>query len=342
MNSPPINATTELSAVQNGRPREFLLSLVTPAFREEENLRPLYDRIKATLDRDQIKWEWIIVDDHSPDQTFAIASDLNKADDRVRAFRFSRNFGSHAGITCGLHHACGQVVAILAADLQDPPEALPEMIAKWLDGADVVWAVRTARPNERAIDVFAARIFYWVMRYVVGLRQMPPAGADFLVLDRIVVNAVKEFAERNVSLFALISWVGFRHQFIHYDKQPRLHGQSGWTFKKKLKAMVDGVTAFSYVPIRVMSWGGVAVAMVGFLYALIVVSNAIFGHPVSGYSSVMVAILVIGGLQMTMLGILGEYVWRGLDEARRRPLYVIESRAEWKRTTNQPGAASIT
>lgn len=315
---------------QKARPHDFLLSLVTPAFREEKNLRLLYDRVKTTLDGNNIRWEWIIIDDHSPDQTFAVASELNKADDRVRAFRFSRNFGSHAGITCGLHQARGQAVAILAADLQDPPEALAEMIAKWRDGADVVWAVRAARPNERMLDVMAARLFYWVMRHIVGLWEMPPAGADFLVLDRAVVDAVKEFAERNVSLFALISWIGFRHQFIYYDKQPRLHGQSGWTLKKKLKALVDGVTAFSYVPIRVMSWGGVAVAMVGFLYALVVVSNAVFGHPVSGYSSVMVAILVIGGLQMSMLGILGEYIWRGLDEARRRPLYVIESRAELK------------
>jgi dolichol-phosphate mannosyltransferase len=321
-----IKQSTE--ALQSGcRKTDYLLSLVTPAFCEEENLRVLYDRFKGALDPIKLSWEWIIVDDHSPDKTFAVAQELVAEDKRVRAVRFSRNFGSHAAITCGLHECNGDVVAILAADLQDPPEALPEMLAHWRDGDDVIWAVRSSREDIRKSEQMSSRIFYWIMRHVVGMREMPPTGADFLVADRAVVDSVRAFAEHNVSLFALISWVGFRHRFIGYEKQTRLHGSSGWTLRKKLKAMVDAVTAFSHLPIRVMSWGGIMVAFVGFLYAIVVTINTFIGHPVTGYASLMVAVLVIGGLQMTMLGILGEYIWRSLDEARRRPLYIIERRS---------------
>ena len=166
------------------------------------------------------------------------------------------------------------------------------------------------------------------MRHVVGLKEMPPTGADFFLLDRQVLDAFLEFKESNVSVLALISWMGFRQETITYDKQARLYGHSGWTLKKKLKLLVDSITSFTYLPIRIMSYVGFLVAFAGFVYAGIVITNALSGHPVEGWSSLMVVILVVGGIQMLMMGVLGEYLWRALDESRRRPRYLIEAMTE--------------
>lgn len=330
-------AMTPAVDVRPERPAAPLVSLVTPAFREEKNLPALYERIKATFDPLGVVWEWMIVDDHSPDATFAVGKALAQRDPRIHVIRFSRNFGSHAAVSCGLRQARGDVVAVLAADLQDPPEALPDMLAKWGAGAAIVWAVRSARHGESAATLAASRLYYWVMRQIVGLKSLPPAGADFLILDRGVVDAVNAFTERNVSLLALISWLGFEQDQVFYEKQARLHGSSGWSLAKKLKLLVDSVTAFSYLPIRFMSWTGVLMALIGFLYALVVIVNALIGAPVAGWASLMVAVLVIGGLQMAMLGVLGEYIWRNLDEARRRPLYVVETRFTGAAPPPSPG-----
>lgn len=300
------------------------LSVVTPAYNEEGNLPVLYGRLCATLDPMGIDWEWIVIDDHSADRTFDVMSELSRQDGRVRALRFSRNFGSHAGVSCGLRHASGDCAVVLAADLQDPPEVIPKLLAEWAAGAQVVWAVREHREGEGVATVGMAGLFYWIMRNVIGVREMAATGADFFLVDRRVVDAYRAFDERNVNLFALLAWMGFRQKAIRYTKEARLHGSSGWTLKKKLKLAVDSVTAFSYLPVRLMSWTGVVTAIAGFAYAVFIVINAIAGNPAEGWSSLMVAVMVIGGFQMLMLGVLGEYVWRALDESRRRPRFTIE------------------
>lgn len=169
------------------------------------------------------------------------------------------------------------------------------------------------------------------------MHELAPTGADFFLIDKRVVNVTRDFDERNVNLFALLAWVGFRQHKIVYTKGARLHGQSNWTLKKKIKLAVDSITAFSYLPVRVMSWTGVVTAIAGFVYAGLIVYNAFMGNPAEGWSSLMVAVMVIGGLQMLMLGVLGEYVWRALDEARRRPRYTIEAElgGETARTTSE-------
>lgn len=301
-----------------------VLSIVTPAFNESANLPLLYERLSEALDPLNIGWEWIVVDDHSRDETFAVASALSLRDPRVRAYRFSRNFGSHIALTCGLEHARGACAVVMAADLQDPPETLPALLEKWKSGAQVVWAVRRSREGEKASTVGSAKLFYFIMRHLVGMKNLPPSGADFFLLDRRVIDALTQFRENNVSLMALITWMGFAQAHIEYDKQARVHGESGWSLKKKLKLAVDSVTSFTYLPIRLMSYVGAVVALVGFLYALVVVVNALAHHPVEGWSSLMIAVLLLGGIQMLMLGVLGEYLWRALDEARRRPRYLIE------------------
>jgi dolichol-phosphate mannosyltransferase len=163
------------------------------------------------------------------------------------------------------------------------------------------------------------------MRQVVGLKEMPATGADFFLIDRHVVDAVLQFNENNVNLMTLITWMGFRQTSIAYDKQARLHGRSGWDLEKKLKLVVDSVTSFTYLPIRLMSYLGFVVAFAGFVYAGFVIANALAGRPTEGWSSLMVVVLVVGGFQMLMLGVLGEYLWRALDESRRRPRYIIEA-----------------
>jgi glycosyltransferase involved in cell wall biosynthesis len=313
-----------------------VISVVTPAYNEARNLAVLYDRLCATRDVLGVEWEWVIVDDHSHDETFAVVRDLAARDARVRGFRFARNFGAHTALTCGLHQARGDCVAALAGDLQDPPEVIPALFERWKAGVQVVWAARQRREGETAATVGFSRLYYWVMRSVVGMKEMAATGADFFLLDRAVVDAFSGFNESNASILALLTWMGFRQATIGYDKEARLHGHSGWTLKKKLKLAIDSITSFSYVPIRFMSYLGFVVGFSGFLYAGLVVVNFIRGNPIEGWSSLIIVVLLIGGIQMVMMGVLGEYLWRALDEARRRPRYLIEAETGGCQTQGRP------
>jgi dolichol-phosphate mannosyltransferase len=241
---------------------------------------------------------------------------LSLVDGRVRGIRLARNSGSHVAITCGLHHAQGDGAVMMAADLQDPPETLQAMIDAWRQGAQIVWAVRRGRPAG-----FAA-LYYRIMRRVVGLKEMPATGADFFLVDRIVLDAFRQFPERNVSVLALITWVGFRQAHIEYDKQPRAGGQSGWTLARKLRLVVDSITAFSDFPIRLCGYAGALLVGSALLLGLV----AILLLPSIGVGLLLVLAAMVGltGAQLLALGIVGEYVWRALEEARRRPAYLIE------------------
>jgi glycosyltransferase involved in cell wall biosynthesis len=224
-----------------------------------------------------------------------------------------------------LQEAKGDCAVIMAADLQDPPETLPALIERWRAGAQVVWAVRASRPGEKNSTVAFSRFYYWLMKHFVGLTDMPASGADFFLLDRCVLEGFRQFRESNNNIQTLILWMGFRQATITYEKQARLHGASKWSLEKKLKLAVDSIAAFTYKPIRYMSYAGFSIAFLGFLYAVDLIINALAGHPVEGWTSLMVVVLVLGGFQMLMMGVLGEYLWRVLDEARRRPRYLIEA-----------------
>jgi dolichol-phosphate mannosyltransferase len=305
-----------------GRPA---ISIITPAYNEAQNLPILYERLVLAL-KSEGEWEWIIVDDHSSDDTFAAISELATKDARIRGFRFARNFGSHTAIVCGFHHSRGDCAVIMAADLQDPPETIPLLIKERQAGAQVVWAVRAHREGEEKTTIGFSRLYYFLMRRVVGLTGTPSTGADFFLIDRQVIDAFCSFGEANVSIFALITWMGFRQALVHYDKKARLHGRSGWNLEKKIKLVLDSVTSFTYLPIRLMSYTGFAIAFIGFLYSFWVIINALAGRPAQGWTSLMVVVLVIGGIQMLMMGVLGEYLWRALDESRRRPRYLVEAK----------------
>jgi dolichol-phosphate mannosyltransferase len=316
-----------MDGIKRNSTEEFLVTIVTPAYNEVENIGVLYKEICQVLDPGGVHWEWIVIDDHSSDNTFNLVAEIAQNDPRVCCLRFSKNFGSHAAIACGLNQSRGNCAVVIAADLQDPPNLIPQLLEKWRDGSQVIWAVRSQRSGEKWINVCFARLYYWLMRNVVGVRQIPENGADFFLIDRCVVNALQQFAEKNISIFALIMWMGFSQTSILYDKQVRQRGSSGWSIEKKVKLVIDSITSFTYLPIRAMSYLGFGFGCLGFLYALLVFFNFLLGIPVQGWSSLMIVVLVVGGTQMVMMGILGEYLWRALDESRHRPSYIIEAKA---------------
>jgi glycosyltransferase involved in cell wall biosynthesis len=300
-----------------------MLSILTPAFNEAANLEALHARLVATMSTLALEWEWLVVDDHSRDGTLGALARIADRDPRVRGIRLARNSGSHVAIQCGLHHVSGDAAVMLAADLQDPPETLGAMLDRWRDGAHVVWATRRVRPGDSAHAGFAA-LYYWIMRRVVGMTEMPATGADFFLVDRVVIDAFRAMRERNVSVLALITSMGFRQDSIEYDKQPRAAGRSGWTLQKKIALVVDSVVGFSEAPIRACGALGLLLGGVGLVTA---VGGLWFVPRLWGFAGLLMGLIfALSGVQLLALSMLGAYVWRTLDEARGRPPYLIEAR----------------
>jgi dolichol-phosphate mannosyltransferase len=299
-----------------------MLSIITPAYNEGPNLDAMRGRLVAAL-AGVDEWEWVVVDDHSTDETFEALARLAQADPRVRGLRLSRNSGSHVAISCGIHHVTGDAAVMLAGDLQDPPELVASLVERWRRGAQVVWASRRVQPGAPAHAGFAA-LYYWIMRTVVGMTGMPARGADVFLVDRAVIDAFRQFPERHASVFALITWMGFRQDYVEYDKQPRVAGKSGWTRAKKVKLVIDSVTGFSEAPIRACTYLGLGALALSALLA--VLGLARFLRTGSGNLTLLVsAMSAFTGVQLVALGALGEYVWRALEESRRRPAYLIEA-----------------
>ena len=300
------------------------LSIVIPAYCEGDGLRILADRLKGVLDRLPWSAEVILVDDHSTDHTMRVMREIGEQDARFFFIRLSRNSGSHLAILAGLEVSRGECAVLMAADLQDPPELIPELLDRWQQGFQTVWAVRAKREGVPRIDRTFARTYRWLLNRL-GEISLPPEGADFGLVDAVVVRALLESAGANPNIFAEIAKLGFSQTGLPYAKNARQLGRSKWTLGKKLKLFADTFVVFSYAPIRAMSYIGVTVAVLGFIFAIVVVvKHIVWGHPVEGWASLMVAVLTIGGVQMLMFGVLGEYLWRTLDEARRRPRYFIE------------------
>lgn len=304
-----------------------LFSIVVAAYNEEDNLELLYQRTLA------LNWEslgvtpeFVFVDDHSDDATPNVLSDLAARDSRVKVLRFSKNFGSHKAYAAGLENCTGDAAVILAADLQDPPETIPQLIEKWRNGAQVVWAVRDDREAESFATKMLSRFYYYLMRRFAEV-QPPKKGADFLLVDRRIIDELRGAPEKHTSLVSLIQWMGFGQDYITYTKAARHSGRSKWTLRKKLKLAIDSFVSFSYAPIRLASACGLLFAFTGFLYAAVIAIRAITkGSPVQGWSSMMCVLLIVSGVQLVILGILGEYLWRTFDETRGRPRYIVEKR----------------
>jgi polyisoprenyl-phosphate glycosyltransferase len=299
------------------------LSIVSPCFNERRSLRPLYTEIVVALDGTAIDWEWIVVDDHSSDGSFDEIAELSQMDSRVRGIRLARNTGSHVAMFCGLDHATGDCAAVLSADLEDPPSVLVELVEKWQGGYKVVWASRYKRRSASFYDALA-RAYYFTLRHFIGIRQMPENGADFCLIDRVALEIVRAHRDRNISLFSLVGWLDFPNATVLFDRQQRRFGASKWSLGRRVKLFIDTITGFSHFPIRAMSIIGALCAGTGFLYAIYIVLEYVFVEIQPGWTSIVVLVLTLGGLQMLMLGVLGEYFARMIDEVRPRPRYIIE------------------
>lgn len=302
-----------------------MLSVVSPAYNEARNLPAVYAQLKAVTEGRIPDWEWIIVDDHSSDDTPAVIAQLAQADRRVRGVRLSRNFGSHAALYCGLSLCRGDVAATLAADMQDPPTVIVEMLERWGDGAQVIWAKRTQRLGDAAGKKVLAGFYHRLLKRVVANPDMPSEGVDFFMIDRRVIDTLKQTGESNFSLFALVAWMGFKQATVEYVRQPRLSGRSGWTLAKQVKMAIDTIVSFSMLPIRLAAAAGVIIAVLGMLYLPVLIYNWWAGNPVEGWTTLMVVVLILGGLLMIQSSISGEYLWRALSEARKRPRFIIEA-----------------
>ncbi|MBM3129310.1 MAG: glycosyltransferase [Chloroflexi bacterium] len=299
-----------------------MVSVVVPVYNNAPSLALLHRRLADVLRTVASEYELLFVDDGSADDSFAVLQSLAAQDARVKALRFVRNFGSNTAILAGLTHARGDCVVVVSADLQDPPELIPEMIRRWQQGVKVVLAARAARRDPFLTRLFADA-FNWLFRRLV-FPNFPRQGFDFFLADRQVVRVLAQSAERNTYLMGLLLWSGFKFETVVYAREERPFGKSQWNLGKKIKYFIDAFVGFSYFPLRLASLGGISFAILGFLYALFVLAlRAAQGFPVEGWASLMIVLLIVSGIQMTMLGILGEYLWRTLDETRRRPLFLI-------------------
>ncbi|MBA4372538.1 MAG: glycosyltransferase [Thermodesulfovibrio sp.] len=306
-----------------------LISILIPVYNEEDNLPLFYERLRDFAGTSEDSYEFIFVDDGSEDRSFQILKDLATRDSRIRVVRLSRNFGSHAACLAGLISSSGEACVSMPADLQDPLELIQRMTAEWKNGYEIVFGVKET--GKRGPRLFQ-RIYYGMVRKL-ALRNMPRTGVDLFFLDRRVVDVIISIREKNTSILGLILWSGFSQATVAYKKEPRLRGVSKWTTAKKMKLFIDTFVSFSYFPVRSISVVGMIVSLLGFLYAIyIIVNRLLFAFPIEGWASLMVILLVVSGIQMMMLGILGEYLWRNFDESRKRPSFIIKETVGMKET----------
>lgn len=298
------------------------LSIVVPVYYNEGNIPSLYDRL-SKLDKPGVDLEFVFVDDGSGDNSFAVLKQYQAHDKRIKIIKLSRNFGSHVAILAGLTNTSGDCASIITADLQDPPELILTMYEDWLKGNEIVLCVRKDR-EESFAQVLMSNLYYRLMR-MFALREMPKGGFDFVLLDRKVINVLVSIKEKNTTIMGLILWVGFKHSTHYYTRQKREIGKSRWTLSKKVKLFLDSFIAFSYLPIRLMSTVGILLFIISLSYSAILVFYRIFwGQSVEGWTSLMVVVLLLSGIQLLSLGIIGEYLWRNFDETRNRPIYIID------------------
>ncbi len=302
-----------------------LVSVIVPVKDEEESIASFVTRVAAVLDQvaPDGNWEILFVDDGSSDATLLAIGASHEHDPRVRALSLSRNFGKEAALSAGLDYAAGQAVVPMDVDLQDPPEVLVEMVAKWRAGAEVVYGVRRNRETDTRLKRVTADLYYRTHN-ALSRDKIPEHAGDFRLLDRKVVEVIRKLPERNRFMKGLYAWSGFRQDSVEYDRVERTAGKSKFNYWKLWTLAVDGITSASTVPLRVWSYLGALIAMcaLGFA-AFLTIKTVIFGAIVPGYASIMVSVLFLGGIQLISLGVLGEYVGRILTETKQRPIYVV-------------------
>jgi dolichol-phosphate mannosyltransferase len=300
------------------------LSILVPIYFNEPNIPYTVPRLQALSGQmPDFDFEYVFVDDGSQDDSLKMLLDARDKDPRIKVVKLSRNFGSMSAIQAGLGYVTGDCVGIIAADLQDPPELFSQMADLWAKGNKVVLAVRADREESFGQKLFSAA--YYLLMRKFALRDYPSGGFDFLLIDKQIVSELREINEKNTNIMSLVYWLGHTRVMIPYVRESRKHGKSRWTLAKKIKLFVDSFVNFSYAPIRFMSFLGFVTAGISFAYGVFVIASLLFGNiPVRGYTTLVALITFLLGLVMIMLGVIGEYVWRVLDETRNRPGYIVD------------------
>lgn len=299
-------------------------SIIAPCFNEEGVLHELHRRLVEVMDQTGETWELVLVNDGSRDRTPELMRELRAQDERVKVVDFARNFGHQIAVTAGLDFVRGDAIIIIDADLQDPPELILQMIAKWKQGFEVVYAVRTKRQGETWFKEFTAKLFYRIIYRITDVK-IPLDTGDFRLMDRKVVEAIKQMRERHRFIRGMTSWVGFKQTGVEYERQVRYAGETHYPFRKMLKFAIDAITSFSYAPLQVATYLGFVVATISALFVIFVIFARLFmeDHPFLGQATTLVVVLFLGGVQLITLGIIGEYLGRIYDEVKGRPLYLV-------------------
>lgn len=301
------------------------LTVVVPVYNEAAVLPAFHARLRRVLDELPLDGEVLYVDDGSQDGSWPLLEGLAAGDPHAGALRLSRNFGKEAAMTAGLDRADADAVVVIDADLQDPPELIPSLVEQWRAGFDVVYATRTARAGETRFKRFTSALFYRGMERLSDL-HMPRDTGDFRLLSRRAVEALRQLRERQRFMKGLFTWIGYRQAAVYYLREPRQAGRTKWNYWRLLQLAIEGVTSFSAAPLRMATWIGLLSSALAFLYGLWVFGKAaLYGDPVHGYPSLMVAILFLGGVQLLALGVIGEYLGRSYLESKQRPLYFVEA-----------------
>jgi glycosyltransferase involved in cell wall biosynthesis len=303
-----------------------LLSIVVPIFNESLNLDGFFARLLPVLEGLGEPFEVVCIDDGSKDDSVARLTARSAADPRIKLLVFSRNFGKEAALSAGLAHAMGDAVIPIDADLQHPPELIPEMVAKWREGYDVVYAVRRARTGQGLLSRLQAKAFYWLFEKLSEV-PLPPEVGDFRLLDRKVVDAINAMPERTRFMKGIFAWVGFRQTGLPYTQEERQFGETSFNLMRLLRFAFDGLIAFSDMPLRMWTVIGSVVSGFAFFYIVVrLIRTLLYGIDVPGYESIIVTILFLGGVQLITLGIIGHYLGRVFNEVKGRPLYIVRER----------------
>lgn len=302
------------------------VSVLIPAYNEQESLLMLYERLRALMDaHTEYAWEVVFVNDGSRDHTLVLLAQLHEKDLRINYVDLSRNYGKEVAMLAGFDYVTGDCMVIMDADLQHPPELIPEMLGYWEEGYDDVYARRRTNEKESFLRKNLRHIFYATLRKAAHMPIQQDTG-DFRLLDRICINAMKQLRESQRYTKGMFSWIGFRKKELLFDQQCRIAGESKWSFFKLLNLAVEGITSFTVAPLRIASVSGAIVSLLAFIYGIyIFVTNLIYDDPVDGFPTIMVTILFLGGVQLLSIGIIGEYLGRIFNETKKRPVYFARS-----------------
>ena len=292
-------------------------------YNEAENIFAFYEKVVDVLEKQSLPFEIVCVNDGSKDNTLELLLMLREKDPRIIVIDFSRNFGKEIALSAGIDFARGEAIIPIDADLQDPPELIPELISKWREGYDVVYATRTQRDGETIIKKFTSHVFYRIIKLMTRF-DIPMDTGDFRLMDRRVVKSLKRLREQHRFMKGLFSWVGFKQVSVPYHRNPRFAGKTKWNYWKLWNFALEGITSFSYAPLQFATYFGLSVALFSFIYGTFLLTKTLFyGNPVPGYPSLMVAILFLGGVQLLTIGMIGEYLGRTYNESKHRPLYIV-------------------